>query len=77
MAPLKFGAVIKMKPWTYYFVRREPKDFSTFVDVGGKFNDLAAYMSVTLPDGRYKSLVLTCLEQAAMWASKSFTHGEG
>lgn len=33
--------------------------------------DIAWYLNQTLPDGRYKSLALTELENASMWAHKS------
>lgn len=35
------------------------------------FVDFAAYLDEVLPDGRYKSLMFTELENASMWAHKS------
>lgn len=37
---------------------------------------LATYLDDMLPDGRYKSLFMTDLESALMWASKSLVSEE-
>ena len=39
-----------------------------------RFGDFVNLLKDDLPDGRYKSLVLTHLEIAAMFSSKSITH---
>lgn len=38
------------------------------------FAKLANHLQNELPDGRYKSIVRTKLEEAAMFATKSFSH---
>lgn len=40
-----------------------------------KTSDLARNYNELLPEGRYKSLALTALEEASMWATKAVTHG--
>lgn len=40
-----------------------------------KTSDLARTYNELLPEGRYKSLALTALEEASMWATKAVTHG--
>lgn len=40
------------------------------------FSELADKLETMLPEGRYKALVLTKLEEAAMFASKAFSHHE-
>lgn len=39
------------------------------------FATLAKELQEVLPEGRYKSIVLTLLEQAAAMATKAFSHG--
>ena len=46
----------------------------TFIRVRQELLSVAVMMDRILPEGRYKSLCLTELENAAMWASKSITH---
>ena len=38
------------------------------------FRDVGFFIGEVLPEGRYKAMVLTNLEQACMWAIKSITH---
>lgn len=40
------------------------------------FNIIAFRLNFRLPEGRYKSLCMTALEEAQMWANKSITHTE-
>lgn len=40
-----------------------------------KTSDLARNYNELLPECRYKSLALTALEEASMWATKAVTHG--
>jgi hypothetical protein len=63
--------------WSYDF---EPKGFRNsedekkVEDIRQHFVDLADYLQDTLPGGRYSALVKTKLEEAAMFATKAFTH---
>lgn len=41
-----------------------------------QFNDLASAIEASVLPGRRKSLALTNLEQAAMWAVKALTQGD-
>lgn len=65
------------RDWEYDF---RPVDFK---DEGDKdccelmraaFQDLATKLQNNLPDGRYKAIVKTKLEEAAMFTTKAFTH---
>lgn len=42
--------------------------------IRAEFVTLAGTLSVSLPEGRNKSLVFTKLEEAAMWAQKAVAH---
>lgn len=68
----------KERDWTEFF---EPKPIEEkFVEdlktVRRQFQRLAETIQneVNMPNGRYKSIVLTKLEEAAMFATKAFSH---
>lgn len=44
--------------------------FRTISDITEVFLSTAQWLDDALPDGRYKSLVLTALEEAETWAHK-------
>lgn len=58
-----------------------PKSFKTEEDKAANeilrahFGELADLVVRTVPDTRQRSLVLTKLEEAQMWATKAYTHG--
>lgn len=49
-------------------------DASKVRDVRDCFSRHADYMDKLCPDGRYKSIMMTKLEEAAMFAVKSISH---
>jgi hypothetical protein len=51
------------QPGRYELLRSEAKQISYLI-------------SNYCPDGRYKSLALTAIEQAIMWANKAISHEE-
>jgi hypothetical protein len=55
------------------FYPHQPSDGNkdVLLDLRSKFLQFAAELDRFLPDGRHKSLCLTDLETAAMWANKS------
>jgi hypothetical protein len=68
-----------MSTWSEKFFPKPPLEYEQNEAVSKiyeDFADLAFRCEQTLPDGRYKSLVLTHLEIAAAFATKAFTHGE-
>jgi len=64
------------REWGYDFQPKEISDSDKPVlrDVRTAFETLANALQESLPDGRYKSIVRTKLEEAAMFATKSFSH---
>lgn len=69
-------------PWTRAFNPQSvtPEQQEKIAAVRQGFEELAALLQHTLPDlsgqsARYKAVVKTKLEEAAMFATKSFTHG--
>lgn len=48
--------------------------YKTLDTVRISFGNIAEHLQGLLPDGRYKALVLTQLESAAMFATKCFSH---
>lgn len=43
----------------------------------GAFVGLAGQLATSTPEGRYRALALTALEEALMWAVKSLSHDSG
>lgn len=43
-------------------------------EVRGSFESCAMYVERFVPEGRYRALAMTALEQASMWAIKGITH---
>ena len=62
--------------WAEYFYPQgvSEEDKIALEAVRKAFRDAAVALQNEHPAGRYKSLVLTKLEEAAMFATKSFTH---
>lgn len=50
-------------------------DFEPITQVRAVFKEAASKLQGLLPQSRYRSLVLTKLEEAAMHATKALTHG--
>jgi len=65
-----------VKNWDQKFYPQGIKDQDTQLVAGVRdaFAALAVALEQNLPEGRYKSMVLTHLEVAAAMATKSFTH---
>lgn len=63
------------RSWDEYFKMQgvTNEDAESLVEVREWFQKLALGLQEKLPEGRYKSLVRTKLEEAAMFATKSFS----
>lgn len=51
-----------------------PKKAMRHHEVARAFTDVALKVNLLMDDGREKSLVMTALEEAAMWANKGIAH---
>jgi hypothetical protein len=60
---------------TFDYVETTSDDDEIMDDLRGKFSAIEAYILDSLPNCRQRSLALTKLEEAAMWANKAVTHG--
>lgn len=60
----------------FYAQQVEPEYDETLHYLRSDFAKLGVAL-MELPDNRYRSLALTQLEAAAMWATKACTHHEG
>jgi hypothetical protein len=56
-------------------VTLNPDDQARFDELAREFAALFASIDVRVPPGRYRSLAVTALEQAAMWAVKGICQG--
>ena len=65
--------------WEHYFMSFETNEQidACLESIDDGFIKLAALLQRALPKGRHKSLVLTNLEEAHMFAIKSLTHTNG
>lgn len=62
--------------WAELFFPKNVKgeDVGKLTDVRNAFAECAAKLEHSLPEGRYKAMVKTKLEEAAMLSTKAFTH---
>lgn len=63
------------KPGRFERVSPDTEQQAKLADIRALFEELEIELVSRVPEGRYRSLYLTALEEAAMWASKAVTHG--
>jgi hypothetical protein len=59
----------------YVYIKPNENAIAKMGSLRGEFTQIDAAMRVFTPQGRYQSLALTALEEAAMWAMKAISHG--
>ena len=64
------------RDWAYDFDSHQivGNDLKDCQDVRDEFKKIATKLQELLPNGRYKALVHTKLEEAAMLATKAYSH---
>jgi hypothetical protein len=63
----------KMHQSTFQYLRPSDEQVETMTVVRRAFERIYAHVDALVPEGRYKALTITALEQAAMWANKGIT----
>ena len=58
---------------TMQYLKPSPEQLATMASVREIFANALTVLDAVLPAGRYKSLTITALEEAARWANKGIT----
>jgi hypothetical protein len=64
---------MSLHPTTFEYLKPTDAQLQAMEQMRACFRDIAEFLDSRLPQGRYKALVMTALEEAAMWANKSVT----
>lgn len=62
-----------MHPSTMQYLKPSEEQIKAMAEARVVFTDAMTKLDAIMPAGRYKSLTMTSLEQAAMWANKGIT----
>jgi hypothetical protein len=58
---------------TFQYLAPSDEQKATMAKVRAAYEVIYAAVNAEVPDGRYKSLAITALEESAMWANKGVT----
>lgn len=62
-----------MHPSTFRYLKPSPDQLATMEQTRSGFEEIAKVVEANVPEGRYKALTLTKIEEAAMFANKGIT----
>jgi hypothetical protein len=63
----------KMHPSIFEYLRPSPDQITCMNLMREAYAKMMDMVAVSVPDGRYKALAITSLEESAMWANKGVT----
>jgi hypothetical protein len=64
---------IMMHPTTFEYLKPTDEQIDTLTILRANFKRTADLIESVIPEGRYRRLAITALEEAAMWANKGVT----